>query len=146
MVSSITAPDGSPIYSFRYRSQRIISERTAFILKDILTGTVSEEGTARLAGVDGNQVAGKTGTTRLYDPYKKVYSKDRYVSSFVGFVPAKDPKIVAIVVIGEPKGEYYGATVAAPAFRELAEATLSYLRVPREDNLIAMRRTQGETR
>lgn len=133
VVSAITAPDGSLIYKYKYKAERVLSPKTAFILKDILTGTVSEEGTARLAGVDGNAVAGKTGTTKLFDPVKKTYSRDRYVSSFVGFVPARDPKIVAIVVIGEPKGAYYGGIVAAPVFKELVEATLSYLRVPRED-------------
>ncbi|MCX7794669.1 MAG: penicillin-binding transpeptidase domain-containing protein, partial [Thermodesulfovibrionales bacterium] len=126
--------DGTPIYSIRYSAERILSPRTAFILKEILTATVNEDGTGRLAGVDGNRVAGKTGTTRLFDPEVRSYSQERYVSSFVGFVPAKEPKIVAIVVIGEPKGAYYGGTVAAPVFRELAEATLSYMRVPREDS------------
>lgn len=133
VVATITAPDGTPIYRLKYSAQRIISSKTAFILKEILTGTVHEDGTARLAGVDGNTVAGKTGTTRLFDPELKTYSRDRYVSSFVGFVPAEEPRIVAIVVIGEPKGGYYGGTVAAPVFRELAEATLAYMRVPRED-------------
>lgn len=135
VVAAISAPDGTPIYRFKYSAQRIISSKTAFILKEILTGTVHEDGTARLAGVDGNTVAGKTGTTRLFDPELKTYSKDRYVSSFVGFVPAEEPRIVAIVVIGEPRGGYYGGTVAAPIFRELAEATLAYMRVPREDML-----------
>ncbi len=141
VVSAITAPDGTPIYRLKYSSQRILSSRTAFILKEILTGTVTEHGTARLAGVDGNTVAGKTGTTRLFDQHLKTYSKDRYVSSFVGFVPASQPRIVAIVVIGEPKGGYYGGTVAAPVFKELADATLAYLRVPRED--INYRKTEG---
>ncbi len=146
LVSMITAPDGSPIYKMRYNPQRILSERTAFILKEILTGTVSREGTAQLAGVDGNTVAGKTGTTRLFDPERKTYSRERYVSSFVGFVPASDPRIVAIVVIGEPKGGYYGGTVAAPVFRELAEATLAYLRIPREDgNLPSGFRISGQS-
>lgn len=133
VVSAVTAPDGTPIYRMKYSSQRILSSRTALILREILTGTVTENGTARLAGVDGNPVAGKTGTTRLFDQRLKTYSKDRYVSSFVGFVPASEPRIVAIVVIGEPKGGYYGGTVAAPVFKELADATLAYLRVPRED-------------
>ncbi len=145
VVSAITTPEGSLIYQFRYKAERVFSQKTALIIKDILTGTVSGEGTAKLAGVDGNVVAGKTGTTRLFDPVKKTYSKDRYVSSFVGFVPASNPKITAIVVIGEPRMEYYGGTVAAPTFKDLAESALSYLRVPREDTEEGVLRLKGHT-
>jgi cell division protein FtsI (penicillin-binding protein 3) len=79
-------------------------------------------------------VAGKTGTTRLVDPETRRYSREKYASSFVGFVPADNPRVALIVVIFEPKKQYYGGQVAAPVFRKIAEETLAYLDVPREDS------------
>jgi cell division protein FtsI/penicillin-binding protein 2 len=75
-------------------------------------------------------VAGKTGTAQKYDPAIHKYSKTKYCSSFVGFVPAEDPKISCIVVINEPHGQYYGGLVAAPVFKSIVEKTLTYMRVP----------------
>ena len=92
-----------------------------------------EGGTAKSAAIDGNYVAGKTGTAQMIDPRTKRYSREKYVSSFVGFVPADNPKIAMIIVIYEPKGQIYGGVVAAPVFKRIAENALSYLDVPRED-------------
>src|SRR5204862_60104 len=75
-----------------------------------------------------NVGAGKTGTAQKAG--RGGYSADRYVGSFAGYVPADRPRLAILVVIDEPRGEYYGGTVAAPAFREIAEATLRYLGVP----------------
>jgi len=83
--------------------------------------------------VDGNDVAGKTGTAQVINPVTKRYSKEKFVSSFVGFVPVDNPRLAMIVVIYEPKGEIYGGVVAAPVFREIANQALSYLSIPRED-------------
>jgi cell division protein FtsI (penicillin-binding protein 3) len=83
--------------------------------------------------VNGNEVAGKTGTAQMINPLTKRYSKEKYVSSFVGFVPADDPKLAMIVVVYEPKGQIYGGVVAAPVFRAIADKALSYLDIPRED-------------
>jgi len=98
---------------------------------------VTEEGgTAKMASVDGNEVAGKTGTAQIIDPRTKRYSHEKYVSSFVGFVPADDPKIAMIIVVYEPKGQIYGGVVAAPVFKKIAESALSYLDVPRQDSKV----------
>ncbi len=83
--------------------------------------------------MDGNRVAGKTGTTRLIDPETGRYSREKYVSSFVGFVPADRPKVAIVVMVREPKGQIYGGLVAAPLFREIADKSLAYLNIPRED-------------
>jgi cell division protein FtsI (penicillin-binding protein 3) len=101
-------------------------------MRDILKKVVEEGGTATSAAMDGNQVAGKTGTAQLVDPRTKRYSKDRFIGSFVGFVPADKPKIAMIVVLYEPKGQSYGGVVAAPVFKAVAEQALSYMNVPRD--------------
>ncbi|MEW6569999.1 MAG: penicillin-binding protein 2 [Nitrospirota bacterium] len=135
VVSGIISSKGSMVFSFKQKdSTQVISSRTAEIFKEILKSVVEEGGTGVSAAVDGNWVAGKTGTAQLVNPETKRYSKEKYVSSFIGFVPADDPKLAIIVVIYEPKGQIYGGIVAAPVFREIARQTLSYLDVPIEDD------------
>ncbi|MGO9014507.1 MAG: peptidoglycan D,D-transpeptidase FtsI family protein [Dissulfurispiraceae bacterium] len=134
VVSAISSPAGAVIYKSANESQRIISERTARTFKNILKTVTEEGGTATGAAIDGNEVAGKTGTAQLMDPKTKRYSKDKYVSSFVGFVPADDPRIAMIVVIQEPQGSIYGGLVAGPVFKQIANESLSYLSVPRDDS------------
>ena len=58
-----------------------------------------------------------------------MYAKGKYISSFIGFVPDENPEIVIIVVIDEPQGKYYGGIVAAPAFRKIAQESLSYMNI-----------------
>ncbi len=133
VVSKIISPTGQVLASFKDNEiQRVISQRTAEIFKDMLKTVTEEGGTGKGASVDGNIVAGKTGTAQMINPVTKGYSREKYVSSFVGFVPADNPRIAMIVVIYEPKGAIYGGTVAAPVFREIANQALSYLGVPRD--------------
>lgn len=133
VVSEIRSPDGEVLHKTIPEAQRIISENTARVFREILKTVTEERGTALKAAVDGNQVAGKTGTAQLIDPKTNRYSNEKHVSSFVGFVPADNPKIAMIVVIHEPKGESYGGRVAGPVFRKIASESLSYMNVPRED-------------
>ncbi len=136
VVSEIRTHDGETVFSFgEPRKKRVVSSRTASIFKDILKTVVEEGGTAEDASVDGNQVAGKTGTAQIVDPATKRYSREKFVSSFVGFVPADKPELAMIVVIYEPRGQIYGGIVAGPVFRSIAAQSLSYLNVPREDSL-----------
>lgn len=134
VVSEIYSPSGNIIYKKIPEMERIISEKTASTMRDILKSVTEEGGTAETAAVDGNRVAGKTGTARLLDIRTKRYSTDKYVSSFVGFVPAENPKIAMIVVVHEPKGAIYGGVVAGPVFKKIADEALSYLNVPRDDS------------
>jgi len=137
VVSEIISPDGQVIISLRdFEKKRIISPDVAATFKDILKSVVEEGGTGWNASIEGNEVAGKTGTAQMIDPETKRYSREKYVSSFVGFVPADKPEIALIVVVYEPRGQIYGSVVAAPVFREIAEQALSYLNIPREDNFI----------
>src|SRR5208283_5343847 len=96
VVSAISSPAGAVIYKAVNEPRRIISQGTVRTFKNILKTVTEEGGTATGAAIDGNEVAGKTGTAQLIDPKTKRYSKDKYVSSFVGFVPADDPRIAMI--------------------------------------------------
>lgn len=125
----LTTPDGKPVKEFHpIRLRRVISEATARTLTDLLKRVVAE-GTGKLAAVDGYQVAGKTGTAQKLDQATGHYSHSKLIASFVGFVPADDPRLTILVVVDEPQGEAWGGSVAAPAFREIAKAALKYLRI-----------------
>src|SRR5205814_10729208 len=106
---------------------RVISERTAAVLNEILKAVVAR-GTGENAGLEEHIVAGKTGTAQK--AIRGGYSPDRFVASFGGYVPADRPRLAILVVVDEPRGSEYGGTVAAPAFKEIAEAVLHYLAVP----------------
>lgn len=134
VVSEIRTPEGGLVHKTTPQSKKIISDSTVETFREILKTVTQEGGTALEAAVDGNSVAGKTGTAQIIDPRTKRYSKDRYIGSFVGFVPADNPKLAMIVVINEPKGKIYGGAVAGPVFRKTANEALSYLSVPRDDS------------
>mgnify|MGYP001586794074 CR=1 FL=1 len=108
--------------------RRIVSAETAKALTQILEQVVTA-GTGKKAGIFGFRVAGKTGTAQKIDPGTGSYSKEGYVSSFVGFVPADKPALVILVMIDEPVGERTGGEVAAPVFSEIGRETLRYLKV-----------------
>lgn len=108
---------------------RIMSERNASRLREMLEGVLEAGGTASAVEVPGYVLAGKTGTAQKV--VDGVYSESQYVGSFVGFAPAEDPRLLVSVVVDSPSiGSYYGGTVAAPAFGEIANFALPYLDVP----------------
>jgi cell division protein FtsI (penicillin-binding protein 3) len=110
------------------KGRRVISEATAAAVRRMLEGVLGPGGTASGAGIDGYVMAGKTGTAEKPDEFGG-YSKTKFVSSFVGFAPAKRPKLLVAVMVDEPQGDIYGGTVAAPAFREITSFALNYLRI-----------------
>jgi cell division protein FtsI (penicillin-binding protein 3) len=101
------------------RVRRVVSASTARQLREFLALGV-EEGTGRKADVPWCKVGGKTGTAQKF--VNGTYRSGKYVSSFCGFLPADDPEIVCLVVLDEPRGAYYGGTVAAPVFRDIVAA------------------------
>ncbi|MDX6718879.1 MAG: hypothetical protein QOJ63_1133 [Solirubrobacteraceae bacterium] len=109
--------------------RRVISEVTAARLRTMLTGVLEAGGTAASAAIDGYTLAGKTGTANKVDPSTGTYSKSRFIGSFVGFAPARAPKLLVTVMVDEPQGDIYGAQVAAPAFQEIMRFALPYLRI-----------------
>ncbi|MGC8863812.1 MAG: peptidoglycan D,D-transpeptidase FtsI family protein, partial [Armatimonadota bacterium] len=109
--------------------RRVISEQAAAQLTKMLVRCV-EDGTGKNAQIEGRAVAGKTGSAQIPNPNGRGYLPDAFVASFIGFAPAYNPRLVIAVVVNRPKGSHYGATVAAPVFREIAEKALWYYRVP----------------
>ncbi len=131
VVSEVISDTGEVIMSNAPEHDgMIVSGRTTEIVKEILKTVIQEGGTGRKADIAGNFVAGKTGTAQMVDPDTGRYSKDKFISSFVGFAPADNPEIALIVVIYEPEGETYGGLVAAPVFRRIVENSFAYLNVP----------------
>jgi cell division protein FtsI (penicillin-binding protein 3) len=130
VVKEILDSKNRVVKSFRPEPvNRIISQETSLEVTRILKQVVEPGGTGTAAALPGYEVAGKTGTAQKVDPLLKTYTEDRYVSSFMGFVPADNPKLAILVVIDEPGGIPYGGVVAAPVFRTIAQETLPYLDV-----------------
>jgi cell division protein FtsI/penicillin-binding protein 2 len=110
--------------------KRVISEKVASQLRTMLEGVLGPGGTASEAAIPGYKLAGKTGTAQIFDTSTGQYSKSKYVASFIGFAPANDPKLLVSVVVNQPNGEIYGGKVAAPAFQEILNFALPYLKIP----------------
>jgi cell division protein FtsI (penicillin-binding protein 3) len=115
------------------RGHRVIKASTAAEMRTMLEGVLAPGGTASEVSIPGYQLAGKTGTANKVNPETGEYSETEYVASFVGFAPAKDPKLLCAVVVNEPKnGSIYGGTVAAPAFGQIMAFALPYLGIQPE--------------
>ncbi len=109
--------------------RQVMSEANAKILAGLLEGVIGPGGTGGAAQVEEYGVAGKTGTAQKVLEGKAGYADGKFIASFVGFAPAKDPRITVLVSIDEPKGNHFGGVIAAPVFREIVRHTLSYLGV-----------------
>jgi cell division protein FtsI/penicillin-binding protein 2 len=111
-----------------HKGHRVISKTVSAQMMAMLRDVVSAEGgTGAAAKVPGYTVAGKTGTAAK--PVPGGYSTSRYVASFVGVVPAKNPRLVVLVQVDEPRGAIWGGVVAAPAFAEIARSSLVELEI-----------------
>jgi cell division protein FtsI (penicillin-binding protein 3) len=108
--------------------KRVLSRRTAGEVAAMLEGVLAAGGTAEEASVDGYTLAGKTGTAEK--AIKGGYSKTDFIASFIGFAPAKNPRLLVAVMVDTPRGDIYGGTVAAPAFERIVEFALPYLKIP----------------
>ncbi|MEM8867907.1 MAG: penicillin-binding protein 2 [Verrucomicrobiota bacterium] len=128
LATRIFDPQGNDVIRFSPKAKRrVISNEAASAVSQMLVDVVGENGTARKAAIKDYQVAGKTGTTQKIVDGK--YSRRHHVASFSGFFPAENPALVITVVVDEPKsnGVGYGGSVAAPAFRNIAESCIAYL-------------------
>ena len=99
----------------------VVSQKTTEIMRTVLEQVVSE-GTGHNAYVEGFSIGGKTATSE-----KLPRRSGKYIASFIGFAPADNPEVIAMVIIDEPQGLYYGGTIAAPVMAELFEVVLPYL-------------------
>jgi cell division protein FtsI (penicillin-binding protein 3) len=107
-------------------STRVMSAATALKVRKMLEMAVQPGGTAPRAQIPGFRIAGKTGTAHKF--VGAAYAADKYVSSFIGFAPASDPRLIIAVMIDEPSaGKYYGGTVAAPVFSGVMAGALRLL-------------------
>lgn len=132
VVQAITDQNGRLIKSFGPKNvRRAISERTALTLTRILKSVITEGGTGVNAALEGYTVCGKTGTAQKINE-DGLYSNRKYVSSFVGFAPAENPKVAVLVVVDEPKGQHYGSIVAAPVFKKITQKTVDYLNISKK--------------
>lgn len=120
---------GELIEQFTYEGERIVSEETSETLRYLLNQVVSS-GTGRNGDVEGYAIGGKTATSQTLPR-----SNGRYIASFIGFAPAQDPQVLALVIIHDPQGIYYGGTIAAPVVRELFENILPYLGIEKSEDL-----------
>jgi len=117
-----------------YQSEKVrqvVSTNTANTMMNILQEVV-DDGTGRRAKLKNYTAAGKTGTSQKFDFSLGRYSNEKFTSWFVGFAPSHDAEIAILVMLDEPKGSYYGGTVAAPVFQEIATKVLPYLSIPPE--------------
>ena len=94
----------------------------------MLEGVLGPGGTAQEASVNGYTLAGKTGTAQKAIPGG--YSKSDFIASFIGFAPARNPRLLVAVMVDTPRGNYYGGAVAAPVFQKIVSFALPYLRIP----------------
>ena len=122
-VKSVSEADGTAV-EFNYEIQsNAIEEKTSLMMKDILRQVI-EEGGGKKAYLEGFSIGGKTATSQ-----KLPRGSGKYISSFIGFSPVDNAKVIAMCLIDEPQGIYYGGTIAAPVIRELFENILPYLEI-----------------
>lgn len=121
-AAGTVSPDGEEYKAFFYPTgKRILSEETSAVMRYVLEKVVAE-GSGRKAAVEGFSIGGKTATSE-----KLPRSRKKYISSFLGFAPAENPQVIALITIDEPEGIYYGGTIAAPVIGTLFENILPYL-------------------
>ncbi len=135
LVKRVYDAQGNTLFSYEAHSKRrVISPDIAATVSRMLVDVVDPKGTARRAAVEGYKIAGKTGTTQKIVDGK--YSSTRHVASFVGFLPAENPRLVISVIVDEAKargGVSYGGLISAPAFHNVAMQSVRYLGIQPED-------------
>jgi cell division protein FtsI (penicillin-binding protein 3) len=121
LIRRVTTADGELVRDSSPRiRRRVVSERVAKQLAEMLIAVTEDGGTGGEAAIDGYRVAGKTATAQKTDPNNGRYSRDNYVASFSGFVPAHTPEVAIAVTIDVPRVDHAGGSVAAPVFRRVA--------------------------
>lgn len=122
--SKIINDNGNTIKKFEYKEgKQIISKETSETMKKVLESVVSQ-GTGNKTYIPGYRIGGKTATSE-----KLPRSAKKYIASFLAFSPSEDPQVMALVIIDEPQGIYYGGTVAGPVMKEILENILPYLNI-----------------
>ncbi len=118
-------------------ARRVIDPELAQTVRGMLVAVTQKGGTAEKLSLPGYTFAGKTGTAQKVDPVTRHYSTEKWASSFVGFAPADDPRLVIFVMIDEPQGTHYGSMVAGPVFQDVMIDALRWLGVPPNAAMLA---------
>ena len=124
VIKEAKTANGQQVQLAETQKKRILKKSVSDYIKSYMVAVVDEGGTGSRASINGVIVAGKTGTSRKFDPKKQEYSSKNHIISFVGFFPAEDPKITIFVMIDEPQRKYLGSGTAAPVFKKIAEHAL----------------------
>ena len=119
---AVLGSGGETVEEFEYEVRGgIVSEETSETMRALLKSVV-EEGSGKNGYIEGYSIGGKTATSQTLPR-----SANRYISSFLAFAPAEEPRVLGIVVIHDPQGVYYGGTIAAPVLRDIYDNVLPYL-------------------
>jgi cell division protein FtsI (penicillin-binding protein 3) len=130
ILKELRSPDGNVLSRPDRTPHRVLGEQASADMMKMLESVMEEGGTGDAIHVPGFRVAGKTGTAHKVDPVTHKYAK-HYISSFVGVVPARAPRLIVLVMIDDPTGDnHYGGAVSGPVFERLAAESLRYLGVP----------------
>ncbi len=131
LVEEMYTEDGITRFSVKPKLiGRTVSEETSHILSAMLEGVV-RDGSGKKAYLEGYRVAGKTGTAQKYENGQ--IAQGKYISSFLGYFPANAPKYLALVIVDEPQGSYYGSTVAAPCAAEIFRGIIDIMKIQRSE-------------
>lgn len=124
---AVLSREGEVLETLSYpKEAKIVSRKTSETMQSLLEGVVAN-GSGKNAFIEGYSIGGKTATSQTLPR-----SANRYISSFIGFAPADDPQILGMVVIHDPKGIYYGGTIAAPVLRSIFDNVLPYLGIEKQ--------------
>lgn len=137
---SVVNDDGKVIETLKYKeTKNVVSKETSELMKGILESVISE-GSGKNGYIEGYHIGGKTATSQTLPR-----SANRYISSFIGFAPAENPTIMGLCIIDNPKGIYYGGTIAAPVIREIFENALPYMGIEKDEAAVKQDTTNEET-
>lgn len=113
----------------------LFNKKTLDTVKSWMEAVTEKDGTGFRAKIPGYRTAGKTGTAQIFDQEKKEYSHEEFVASFIGFVPASNPKLAGIIIYRQPKSAQHGGEIAAPVFHRVMEQVLHYLDIPPDEKI-----------
>jgi cell division protein FtsI (penicillin-binding protein 3) len=130
VLRRVVDPAGAAVAESKDESRRVVDESVAATMRSMLVAVTQKGGTAEKLSIPGYSFAGKTGTAQKVDPVTRHYSTDKWASSFVGFAPVENPRLVLFVMVDEPQGTHYGSMVAGPVFAEVMADALRWLNVP----------------
>jgi cell division protein FtsI (penicillin-binding protein 3) len=129
VVQKVLDSKGAVVVDVKPEGRRVVSPEVARTMRQMMRAVMQKKGTGEKLDIPGYPVAGKTGTAQKVDPATRHYSPKYWASSFVGFAPYEDPRLLLYVMVDEPQGSHYGGEVAGPIFTKVMSAALPYLGV-----------------